>query len=209
MYKKYNCALRGLQFDSAKPTFDTLCMGNRYATTLHCINSAIIKLSKLTVADKVYRGVSGGVLPEACRVPNSYGIRGGVEGGFLSTTTDKTTALFYANGGADKSKQGLPSILFETQMGMVDRGADVAWLSEFPQEAEILFAPLTGMEVRGSRVEGAVQVYEVGLTVNMVALTIEQVIGKRKKLLADMLPGLQAELRLQTAEEGLDRKSVV
>ena len=79
MYIKYNAVLRGLQFEYARPDFDRLCGGNRYTTTLHCINSAVIKLSKLTVAAKVYRGVSGGLLPEACRVPNEHGVRGGIE----------------------------------------------------------------------------------------------------------------------------------
>ena len=101
-------------------------------------------------------------------------MKGGIEGGFMSTTTDKKTALFYAKGGADKSKRDGPSILFEAQMGMIDRGADVSWLSQFPHEAEILFPPLTGMEVRGSRVEGTVQVFVMAFTVNMSALTIEQ-----------------------------------
>ena len=59
---------------------------------------------------------------------------------------------------------GRPSLVFEIQMGMLGRGADVSWLSEFPNEAEILFGPLTGLEIRGSRVEGAVQVYEVAIT---------------------------------------------
>ena len=121
MYLKYNAVLRGLQFEFARPAYDALCKGNRYATTLHSINSAIIKLSKLTEAGKVYRGVNGGVLPEGCRRKNSYGVRGGVEGGFMSTTLDRGTALFYAKGGADKSKGG-PALVFETQMGMVDRG---------------------------------------------------------------------------------------
>ena len=176
MYLKYNAVLRGRQFESARANFEELCGGNTYATTLHCINSSIIKLSKLTKAAKVYRGVSGGVLPDSCRVSNDFDVRGGVEGGFMSTTTDHKTALFYAQGGADAAKRGGSAILFESQMGMVDRGADVGWLSEFPHEAEILFAPLTGMEVRGSRVEGSVQIYEVALTVNMASLTIEQVV---------------------------------
>ena len=39
-------------------------------------------------------------------------------------------------------------------MGMVDRGADLSWLSQYPGEKEVLFAPLTGMEVIGEpRVE--------------------------------------------------------
>ena len=53
---------------------------NKYTTSLHSVNSSIIKLSKLTKAKKVYRGVSGGILPDVCRMPNSYGVRGGVEG---------------------------------------------------------------------------------------------------------------------------------
>ena len=45
--------------------------------------------------------------------------------------------------------------------------------------------------------------YEVALTVNMAALTIEEVVAKRKKMLKDMVPGLVAELRQQTEAEGL------
>ena len=43
---------------------------------------------------------------------------------------------------------------------------------------------------------------EVKLSVNLTSLTIEQVIGKRKKLLQDMVPGLEAELK-----EGPRRRS--
>ena len=53
------------------------------------------------------------------------------------------------------------------------------------------------------RVDGAALVVEVSLSVNLASLTIEEVIGKRKKLLSGMLPGLQAELRQQTAAEGV------
>ena len=37
---------------------------NKYTTTLHAINSLTIKVGKLSVATKVYRGVNGRVLPE-------------------------------------------------------------------------------------------------------------------------------------------------
>ena len=39
------------------------CKGNRYVTTVHVINSVIVKASKLTKVGKVYRGVSGMALP--------------------------------------------------------------------------------------------------------------------------------------------------
>ena len=79
----------------------------------------------------------------------------------MSTSLDRDKAMFYAQGGADKSKKGKPSILFEMQMGMIDRGADISWASQFPHEVEILFAPLTGLELLRLRVEGRVLVAEV------------------------------------------------
>ena len=60
-------------------------------------------------------------------------------------------------------------------MGMTDRGADVGFLSQFPHEEEILFAPLTGMEVESTSIEGDVLLVKAKLTVNMASLTLEQV----------------------------------
>ena len=42
-----------LSFDGATHSL------NKYTTTLHAINSAVIKLGKLTIATKVFRGISG------------------------------------------------------------------------------------------------------------------------------------------------------
>ena len=64
--------------------------------------------------------------------------------------------------------------LLRSVLGMVDRGADVGWLSQYSYEREILFAPLTGLEVVGSKVEGKVLVVNVRLNVNMMSLTIEE-----------------------------------
>ena len=75
--------------------FVELCQNNTYATTLHVINSAIGKLSKLTPAAPCYRGVVG-VLPREFWEPNVHNIRGGVEPSFMSTTLDRDVALEYA-----------------------------------------------------------------------------------------------------------------
>ena len=71
-------------------------MGDTYATTIHAVSSCVIKLSKLTVASKVYRGLQGVSLPEGFFSPDKYGVCGGVEFGFTSTTTQKEEALHYA-----------------------------------------------------------------------------------------------------------------
>ena len=94
-------------------------------------------------------------------------MRGGVESAFMSTTIDRAVAMGYAAG--DAARMG---IVVEVQQGMVNRGADISWLSQYverhplrtslallttlslvtrgryPHEAEILFGPLTGIEVR-------------------------------------------------------------
>ena len=49
--------------------------GNQYTTTMQIINSAIGKLSKLTVTQKVYRGISGGLLPPEFWQPNEFSVK--------------------------------------------------------------------------------------------------------------------------------------
>ena len=66
--------------------YQRVCQGNMYATTIWVINSAIVKLGKLTVQSKVYRGVSGRGMPSWT----------GVDVAFLSTTRDRQVALSYA-----------------------------------------------------------------------------------------------------------------
>ena len=142
-----------------------------FVTTLHAINSGIIKLSKQTPASTVYRGVAGGVLPDQFWSANEHGVMGGVELALMSTTTNRDIALGYMRQSGKEAK-----MLFEIRMGMIDRGADVSMLSQFPGEKEILFSPLTGLEVAGvPRVEDGVIVVELRLSCNLHDLTIEQV----------------------------------
>ena len=54
------------------------------------------------------------------------GFRGGVEYGFMSTTSKREVAAEYARGGH--------GLIFEIYMGMVDKGADLHWLSQYPHE---------------------------------------------------------------------------
>lgn len=124
----------------------------------------------------VYRGVAGGVLPDQFWTPNEHGVMGGIELGVMSTTTDREVALMYMRQ-SDKAAK----MVFEIRMGMIDRGADVSLLSQFPGEKEFLFAPLTGLEVASvPRVEGDVVVVELRLSCNLHDQTLEEVIGKMR-----------------------------
>lgn len=203
-FVKYNSVLRGLQ--SSIPFFrnsmETLCKGNKYTTTMHVINSAVVKLSKLTFASEVYRGVSGGRLPHHFRHADVYGVRGGIDPAFMSTTTDRNVALAYAG------SSGGPGVVFSIQQGMVDRGADIGWLSQYPHEKEILFAPLSGLEIRKLGVAGSVLVPEVRLSINLNAATIEEVIARRRKLLKDMGASMAIEVSAELSGTGFEDASV-
>ena len=85
---------------------------------------------------------------------------------YRSTTTERRVAMGYAAGNGERM-----GIVLEIRQGMVNRGADISWLSQcgchcpsctsarpathappphdhrYPHERETLFGPLTGIEV--------------------------------------------------------------
>ena len=83
---------------------------NKYTTTIHSINSYILKAAKLTKAAKIWRGFAGGVLPKSFWEADEDGIKGGIEYGFSSTTTQRKQAVHYS--------QGKASLILEMRMGM-------------------------------------------------------------------------------------------
>jgi len=64
----------------------------------------------------------------------------------MSTTTNEKVAFQYAQGAT-------PTIL-RMRTGMVDKGADLSPLSQYPGEAEVCWPPLTNLEVVGTSVRG-------------------------------------------------------
>jgi len=193
MYIKYNAVLRAKsKVPFLQQQCKELCKGNDYVTTIHATNSCVIKLSKLTKACKVWRGIKDAKLPKEFWVPNELGVRGGIEYGFSSTTTEKEQAMTYAMMGA---RDGDAMTIFEMRMGMVDRGADLSWLSQYPHEKEVLLPPLTGVEALGSDVEGNMLMIESRFSLNLAAQTLEQVLSRRRKMLMDMAYGIELDLR--------------
>lgn len=59
---------------------------------------------------------------------------------------------------------------------------DLSWLSQYSHEREVLFPPLMGLQVVGTRVLGGTLVVDIRLNLNMVSLTLEEVVAKRRKL---------------------------
>jgi len=218
MYRKYQAVLRalgattsaggesedgGLRTSAAAEEFATLCEGNRYTTTIHCLNSAIVKLSKIQAAVRVYRGVAKAALPASFWKLSSVNCRGAVEVGVLSMTTDKQVAMDYVEDyvrQARKSGRTAAGIVFAAKMGMVDRGSDLSWLSQYPHEGEIAFPPLSGIEVIEMKVESSCLVVDVRMDVN-AAQTIEAAVSKMQRSVLQLIDIMTDELRLQGAPE--------
>ena len=76
-------------------------------------------------------------LPDEFWTANEFGMKAGVENGFMSTTLDRGVAMGYAKG--DGSRMG---IVIEARQGMVNRGAAISWLSQVrPPPNHVPFAP--------------------------------------------------------------------
>ena len=135
LFVKYNAVLRGLETEvpflrndmiqrccakqmaecyvKGTVSFEDACKQlNKYTTTLHAINSCVVKLSKLTEATKVYRGISGMGLPKTFWEANDFGVKGAIDGAFMSTTVEREVAMQYAS-----SSNGV-GFIFEIQQGM-------------------------------------------------------------------------------------------
>ena len=79
---------------------------------------------------------------------------------------------------------------------MIDRGADISTLSQFAGEKEILFAPLTGLEVvsapRAVVIDGVdVLIVELRLSCNLHDETMEQVVGRMQRTHLTLLDSMR------------------
>jgi len=171
--------------------------GNTYTNLIYACNSLIRKFSQISNIPKgrvVYRGLSGVLLPECFEECEEGGGRGGVDFGFLSTTTRMEVAVAYIG---DK---GMP-VLFKFEVGDMDRGASLSFLSQYPNEEEILIPPLSYLEVVGEPFfmetdEGVtVKVYRARINCNLKSQTIEEIVAHRQKEVLAMLPYLDGTLR--------------
>lgn len=119
MFMHYNAVLRRFPQHILETT-----RGNTYVTTIHCINSAILKLSRASplTPRSAWRGSNKMRLPLEFAAKNHLGRQGIVEMGFLSLTTSRQMALSYSEGDA-------LSTVLKIARGDLSSGALVAPLS--------------------------------------------------------------------------------
>lgn len=123
---------------------------------------------------------------------NIFNVAGGIDLAFMSTSTEKDVALDYIRG-----CRGRHGVVFEIDMGMIDKGADLSAISQYSGEREILFGPLTGLEVLNMRMEAGVLVIGTRLNCNLKNETLEEMQGRMKRVhmqLVDIVEGDCVEL---------------
>ena len=173
---------------------------NRYPTALACTVSGILKLSriaKMPEGAEVFRGLSGLALPPSFFEKDEQGFAGGVEPGFMSTTTDAKVAVQYSG-----IHQGREATIFCLQLGKMSLGADVSWLSQFAGEKEMLFPPRTHLQIVGEpELKGGVSVITLRPTVFQNIRSIEQVQEERKVHLQQLASGFVWNMRYQAEME--------
>ena len=101
---------------------------NLYATSIHTLVSAILKLSRATLIPrgrKAFRGLGRMKMGSEWFRPDERGARSGVELGFMSTTLSRRVAVEYSG-----VKGGVGTVL-EFQVGAVDCGARLDALSQY------------------------------------------------------------------------------
>ena len=194
--------------------------GNLYPTTLHTLDVVIRKLARVTEVRPLYRGNGyGAKLPTLFTERDTHGARGGVELGFMSTTADAAVAHEYATD---------TGVLFEIEQGVVDRGADLAWLSQcgcrcpsctsawpathatlphehrYPHEQEVTWPPLTSLSVSPDWSETRVQ---DAVTIVKVLPTVVQADTKPPEATAKPEPEVIIRHREQTPKKETEKKA--
>jgi hypothetical protein len=191
-YVHYNGVLRGAY------------TRNLYTTTIHLIASGLLKLRNITALPArvdgesvVYRGMGEMALPPDFFAKDSQGFAGGVEAAFMSTTTSKGVALHYSKTGDKPLSEQHLRVLFVFPVGERSLGADVSWLSQFPNEAEILYPPATHLQIVGEpRLDdNGVSVITVRPTVSQRSRTLEQVQRGRCEGLQQLGASLVSDVR--------------
>ena len=186
-YVKFNGVLRDTTDQDQKK-------GNSYINSIFATGSALRKISGASAIPhgrKLYRGMAGMKLPGKFETASEVGSKGGVEFSFMSTTTKKAVAVSYIN--ASKRRP----ILFEYDVGSIDRGGSISFMSQYPGEDEVLIPPRSFVEVTGAPFVETVDkdgfqmditIYPAKINCNLKGQTIEQLVNFKHRELCDMRP---------------------
>jgi len=165
--------------------------GHRFTNTIHALASAIKKLQRLSEqGELLWRGLGG------LDVAEFIAGCGFTDRAFMSTTKDRRTAMEYSG-----VKKGLVGTVLCIETSTTNNGAEIAAFSQYPREAETVWGACSFLQNFKSRSEmelpdegGIVKIVYVLCSANSKALTVEELEGRRKKVVMQMLDTLHNDV---------------
>jgi hypothetical protein len=177
---------------------------NFFSTTIHVLQSAVVKISRNTKIPPnliLYRGLSL-TFPPQFHKADENGCRGYAEWGFMSTTANRDIAVMYSG-----VREGMATAtVLQIKTSSVNRAACIESYSQYPQEREYLWVPLSYLQPDGAQIVEASK-YGVLLTINVdvssngMATTTEDLMGKKKQLHIKAFESLVDELKVELQDQ--------
>ena len=167
--------------------------GHKFANTIHALASAIKKLQVLAAQEpsiRLYRGLGG---LDVAKFAASLGF---TDRAFMSMTKDRGIALEYS--GVHK---GLVGTVLCIETSTTNNGAVLLGYSQYPEEEETVWNACSFLQHLPGREEvvllpegGVVRIYHVLVSANSRAETVEELQGRRKRVVVQVLDTLPADV---------------
>jgi hypothetical protein len=167
--------------------------GHKFTNTIHALASAIKKLQGLAdkaLVTRLYRGLGGldvGAFLTSC---------GFTDKAFMSKTKDRYMALEYSG-----VKSGLVGTVLCIETSTTNNGAVLVSFSQYPGEEETVWNACSFMQHLPGKEEvelmpegGVVRIYHVLVSANSRAETVEELEGRRKRVVVQVLDTLHADV---------------
>jgi hypothetical protein len=166
---------------------------HKFTNTIHALASAIKKLQGLAAQEpstRLYRGLDG---LDVAAFAASWGF---TDRAFMSMTEDRRIALEYS--GVNK---GLVGTVLCTETSTTNNGAVIVKFSQYPGEKETVWNACSFLQHLPGREEvvlppggGVVRIYHFLASANSRAETVEELEGRRKRVVVQILDTLHADV---------------
>ena len=167
--------------------------GHKFTNTIHALASAIKKLQVLAAQEpsiRLYRGLGG---LDVAKFAASLGF---TDRAFMSMTKDRSIALEYS--GVHKGLVGT-ALCIETST--TNNGAVLLGYTQYPEEEETVWNACSFVQHLPGREEvvlmpegGVVRIYHVLVSANSRAETVEELEGRRKRVVVQVLDCLHTDV---------------